>query len=81
MPVESDTAIRQVPDAVIEVISRGFEKKDLEVGIPVYLSQGIKDVVVLDPYNLEVTHARAESVQKSRSPTVIQLECGCICTV
>jgi Putative restriction endonuclease len=36
-------------EAVIEVISQGYEFKDLELGPMFYLSQGVKDVVVLDP--------------------------------
>jgi hypothetical protein len=42
--------ITLVPEAVIEVISKGCEAKDLEIGPPFCLSQGAKDVVMFDPY-------------------------------
>ena len=46
-PSEKEDAVLTVPVAVIEVLSKNYEKKDLEIGIPFYISQGIKDVVVL----------------------------------
>lgn len=41
-PDESDDAISLVPEAVIEVVSKGYEAKDLEIGPPFYLAQGVK---------------------------------------
>lgn len=80
-PDEEEEAIRLVPAAVIEIISRGYERKDLEINPPVYLGQGVQDVVVFDPYSLEVVHMRADSVTHVRSPAVIDLRCGCRCEV
>jgi len=80
-PKEEDEAIKQVPDAVIEVISKGYEAKDLEIGPHFYLSQGIKDVVVFDPYTLFVLHVRRDKVTRQVSPVEIVLECGCKCVV
>jgi Putative restriction endonuclease len=70
-----------VPEAVIEVISQGYEFKDLELGPMFYLSQGVKDVVVLDPRSKAIIHSRRDGVVRLESPAKIQLECGCKCMV
>lgn len=80
-PAETDEAVEEIPDAVIEVISKGYEKKDLEIGVPFYLSQGVKDVVVFNPYTNEVLHFRAGETRNLASPVEIEFECGCSCTV
>ena len=80
-PEEEDEAIQQVPGAVIEVISKGYEAKDLEIGPHFYLSQGVKDVVVFDPYTLLVLHVRRNKVTRQVSPVDIVFECGCKCVV
>jgi Uma2 family endonuclease len=78
---EQDSALTQIPEAVIEVVSKGYEAKDLEIGPPFYLSQGVKDVVVFDPYTLLVLHLRKDSAVRSVSPVTIELECGCVIEV
>jgi hypothetical protein len=92
-PDEDDTAITLVPEAVIEVISRGYEAKDLEIGLRFYLSQGVQDVVVFDPYTficckskicrvlMLVLHIHAGGAARHISPVTIQLQCGCRCVV
>ena len=80
-PDEAEEAIRLVPEAVIEVVSRGFEAKDLEIGPHFYLSQGVKDVVVFDPATLLVLHVRCDGTKRMTSPVPIELECGCSCEV
>ncbi len=80
-PSEEDEAIKSVPEAVIEIVSKGYEAKDLEIGPHFYLSQGIKDVVVFDPYTLLVLHVRRDGTIRKVSPVEIILECGCTCTV
>jgi hypothetical protein len=80
-PDEEDDAVLLVPEAVIEVVSRGFEAKDLEIGPPFYLSQGVKDVVVFDPNTLLVLHMRQRSVHRLTSPVELTLSCGCMCRV
>ena len=80
-PEEEEEAITLVPDAVIEVISRGYEAKDLEIGPEFYLSQGVKDVVVFNPYTLVVLHVRRDEAVRHVSPVELQLLCGCRCTV
>ena len=80
-PEEEEDAITLIPEAVIEVISKGYEAKDLEIGPRFYLSQGIKDVIVFDPYTLLVLHVRRDGTTRSVAPVKIELECGCICEV
>lgn len=80
-PTETDEAVKDIPDAVIEIISKGYEKKDLEVGVPFYLANGIKDVVVFNPYTNEVLHFCEDEKSELVSPVAIKFECGCSCTV
>ncbi|MGH9944809.1 MAG: Uma2 family endonuclease, partial [Pyrinomonadaceae bacterium] len=80
-PEEEEEAIKLVPEAVVEVISKGYEAKDLEIGPQFYLSQGVKDVVVFNPYTLVVLHLRWDRVAHHVSPVEIELSCGCACTV
>lgn len=80
-PDELDDAVKLVPEAVIEVISKGYEAKDLTIGPSFYLSQGVKDVVVLDPHGLTVLHARKDGTRRLVSEVDIDLECGCSCRV
>lgn len=80
-PDEEDEAIKLVPEAVIEIISKGYEAKDLKIGPRFYLSQGVKDVVVFDPYTLLVLHVRRDGATRQVSPVAIELECGCNCVV
>ncbi len=80
-PADTDEAVKEIPDAVIEIISKGYEKKDLEIGVPFYIANGIKDVVVFNPYTDEVLHFRQDETRNLTSPIAIEFECGCICTV
>ncbi len=78
---EQEQAIKQIPEAVIEIISKKYEAKDLEISPPIYLANGVKDVVVFNPYTMEIVHFRNDGTQNLTSPTGIELECGCRCTV
>jgi Uma2 family endonuclease len=80
-PPDTDEALEIVPEAVVEVLSKDYEKKDTEIGTPFYLQQGVKDVVLLDPRALEVTHRRREGTRLYKSPVTIALECGCQVTL
>ena len=80
-PDDPDAAITMIPEAVVEVISRGYEKKDLLLGIDFYLARGVKDVLVFDPRSGLVIHARREGRHDARSPWRVDLECGCVVTV
>ena len=66
-----------VPEAVIEVVSKGYEAKDSEVGPPFYLSQGVKDLLVFDPQTLLVLHVCQGQARRLVSPVVVDLKCGC----
>ena len=76
-PAELDDAITLVPEAVVEVVSKGYEAKDLTIAPGFYLSQGVKDVVIFDPVSLAVVHARRDGTKRGTSPIAIDLECGC----
>lgn len=70
-----------MPEAVVEILSAGYEAKDLELGSRFCLAQGVKDVVLLDPRTAAVTHLRQEGSRQLTSPVEIALECGCLCRV
>jgi Uma2 family endonuclease len=78
---EQDAALTMTPEAVIEVVSRGFEAKDLEIGPSFYLSQGVKDVVVFDPSTLQVLHVTARGAERYAAPKTVDLACGCVVDV
>ncbi len=80
-PEETDEAVKEIPEAVIEIISKGYEKKDLEIGVPFYLANGVKDIVVFNPYTMEVFHFRQDETRNLTSPVGIEFECGCSCEV
>jgi len=44
VPTEMTEAIRQIPKAVVEIISAESERKDLELNPPFYLNHGVLDV-------------------------------------
>jgi len=81
LPKEMEEATISVPEAVIEVISKKYEAKDLEISPPIYLANGVKDIVVFNPYTNEVVHFRPDETRKFTSPVEIEFECGCCCTV
>ena len=80
-PPDIDEAYPQIPEAVLEVLSKDYEKKDTEIGAPFYLEQGVKDVILFDPRTREVTHRRHDGTRLLKSPVKIELECGCQITV
>ena len=80
-PTETDSAVTQVPVAVIEIISRGYEAKDLDLGPPFYLLHGVQDVVVFDPYSHRVYYFDAAGKREFESPVTFALHCGCQVTI
>ena len=80
-PDEQESAVTLLPEAVIEIISKGYEAKDMLVSIPFYVSQNVKDIIVFNPYTNLVTHVRGEQRTEHVSPIDISLLCGCTCTV
>jgi hypothetical protein len=80
-PTETETAVTAVPEAVIEIISRGYEAKDLELGPPFYLSQGVRDVIVYDPYAARIDRFGQGGHVQLQSPATLALQCGCQVTI
>jgi Uma2 family endonuclease len=80
-PVETESAVIDVPEAVIEIISKGYEKKDMELGPPFYLGQGVKDVIVYNPYTGTTRHVDCSGDRTHQSSTTLTLHCGCQVTV
>lgn len=78
---EKSEAISLIPEAVVEVISKGYEAKDLELSPYFYLAQGVEDVVVFDPHTSLVLHFRKDRVSRYVSPVTIEFQCGCRCMV
>jgi Uma2 family endonuclease len=76
-PSTTQQALTVIPDAVVEVVSAGSEMKDLQIGPPFYLAQGVKDVVVYDPQTSMVFHHKRTGLQTFVSPVRVSLECGC----
>lgn len=80
-PQEQEEAIKSIPEAVIEVISKKYEMKDLELAPAFYRARGVKDLVVFNPYTMEVLHFRDGEKRNFTSPVEIEFACGCRCTV
>jgi Uma2 family endonuclease len=81
-PDELDNAITLQPEAIIEIISKGFAAKDMEIGVPFYLRMGVKDILVYDPETNKVTHLRPDQPEAiHESPMAFTLACGCTVTV
>ncbi|MEK7830143.1 MAG: Uma2 family endonuclease, partial [Acidobacteriota bacterium] len=80
-PSETESAVTEVPEAVVEIISKGYEKKDLELGPPFYLGQGVKDVIVYDPNSKVTRHFTADGQREYSEPVTLTLQCGCQLTL
>jgi len=77
-PPDGDEALDLLPRAVVEILSVGYEEKDLgEDGAPFYLAFGI-EVLVVDPRRALVHHYRpGEPPTRLALPLSIDLLCGC----
>ena len=80
-PPEQDEALSFAPVAVIEIVSPGYEYKDLSLNPQFYLAQGLSDVVIVDPRSGVITHYHDTEIAKHHAPITLELECGCRCTV
>jgi Uma2 family endonuclease len=82
-PPDTDEALEQIPAAVVEVLSVGYEEKDLGAdGAPFYLAYGVQDVLIFDPRSGAVYHDRLGQERRSlTAPVSIDLRCGCRLTV
>jgi Uma2 family endonuclease len=85
MPDETDAdeALRMIPVAVVEVLSKDYEYKDLVLSPPLYLENGVMDILILDPPTKVVLHYRPsqQEPQELMSPVRLELQCGCEITV
>jgi hypothetical protein len=80
-PAETESAVTEVPQAVIEVLSKGYEKKDLELAPPFYLRHGVKDIVVYDPHTKATRHITAAGQRDYPDPVTLHFQCGCQVTL
>ena len=80
-PPDQDEVLDIIPRVVIEVISPGYEYKDLMLNPPFYLAQGVGDVLIVDPRAGIVSHFRTTGVQTLRTPVTVDLLCGCRCRI
>lgn len=80
-PKDVDEATEEIPVAVIEIISKGYEAKDLQFGLPFYLRRGVADVVIYDPSTLVVIHATASGALQLVAPCELTFACGCLCQI
>lgn len=80
-PPIQDEALTVIPQAVIEVISPGYEYKDISLNPQFYLAQGLDDVLIVDPRAGIVTQYRTTEVTTHHTPVTIDLQCGCQCVV
>ena len=80
-PAQQDTMCETIPEAVIEILSKNYEKKDTEISLPFYLSQGVRDIVLLDPLTSCVSHYQDATLALHQSPAELIFACGCRVTV
>ncbi len=78
-----DSALEMVPTAVVEIVSKNYEYKDLVLAPPFYLEVGVLDILIFNPADDSVLHYRRDLEKPNQyvSPITLQLECGCEITV
>ncbi|MGV3617075.1 MAG: Uma2 family endonuclease [Fimbriimonas sp.] len=81
LPAEGEGFVHKAPETVIEITSPGYEEKDLVEGPPIYLRNGVRDVLVLDRRTNEVHHWSPSGHAVTPSPRECVLACGCRVTV
>jgi Uma2 family endonuclease len=83
-PLEAqDAPLEMIPVAVVKIISKNYEYKDLVLAPPFYLEVGVLDILIFNPAYNSVLHYRRDFEQPKKyvSPITLQLECGCELTV
>jgi Uma2 family endonuclease len=77
-PPRPDGAITGlIPEAVIEVLSTGYEQKDRDA-VALYLGAGVLDVLLVDPRRrLVECHRQGEAPQRLELPATCVLQMGC----
>ncbi len=79
-PPDSDEALEVLPVAVIELLSLGYEEKDLGPdGASFYLACGVRDVLIVDPRGGSTLHYQLGTAAPAslRPPVSVDLQCGC----
>lgn len=80
-PPQDEGFVLDVPEAVVEITSPDYEAKDLVSGPPLYLANGVKDVIVLHRATGTVYHTTVSDSRQLLSPATVALRCGCTVTV
>lgn len=82
-PPDTDQALDMLPAAVIEILSLGYEDKDIGPdGAAFYLACGVRDVLVVDPRGHLASHYRPGlSRADLATPATVALACGCSVTI
>ena len=80
-PVERKTVCTQIPEAVIEILNKGYEKKDNEVSLPFYLSWHIPYIALFNPESNRVSHYHDGQVDEYDSQVELTFACGCPATI
>lgn len=80
-PPRQRQALRVVPTAVIEVVSPTYEAKDTDDLPPIYLANGVQDILVVDHDQHTVLHITAEGHTFDPLPVTRVLRCGCCVTM
>ena len=75
---EVDGATDRIPEAVVEVLSRGYEAKDLDIGVPFYLKNGVREVLIMDPRAATAHLYTCDGVKKLPYSGRVKLDCGCV---
>lgn len=83
---EGARALTIIPDAIVEVVSHSSKKaaaKDLDPAQnpALYLSAGVRDVLVFDPRARRVYHHTGDGMTEHPAGTEFFLRCGCTVTV
>lgn len=77
-PPDVDEALDMMPSAVIEVLSLGYEEKDLgDDGASFYRAYGVLDIIVVDPRQGTARHYHTGGISVLAAPAQIALACGC----
>ena len=83
-PLEAqESALEIIPVAVVEIVSKTYEYKDLVLAPPFYLNAGVLDILIFNPADNSVLHYKPSLEQPNQyvSPVTLVLECGCEITV
>jgi len=77
-PPDSDEALEVLTSAIVEILSVGYEEKDLGAdGARFYLAY-VPEVLVVDPRGGVVHHYRVDRPPvRYAAPITVELQCGC----